>query len=327
MHEKRKQKRLTKCDRDEIHILVRKRYTQQEIATCIGVTQGAIAYELSEKTRKGRRYDARYAQHVTRVRQNYRRIRPNTIVAHDRLRSTIEALLLDDQSPEHIAAHLARYQPDLPTVSGVTIRTFIRSPYGRRIEIHRHRKLKRRGGRNTGSSRITDKRMIDTRPRYINERQRVGDMEGDFIAPGRDGTGLLLIHTDRRLRYPLLEKIHPVSVRTLTNAIGRMKRRYPEMRTVTWDNDILLICHRELERRFGIRIYFCHPYQFWEKGGVENRNKIIRRYIPKGSDISRYSRGYIRQVEEKLQRRIMACLQYRTPAEALARHRKRKQKQ
>jgi IS30 family transposase len=290
------------------------------------VTQGAISYELSTKTRKGRRYDAAYARHKTRVNQNYRRIRPNTIVEHQKLQNTVEAYLLDDQSPEHTAERIKRYHPDLPYVSGVTIRAFIASPYGRKIEAHRNKLNKRRSGKRRGKTRIKDKRMIDKRPKRINDRKRVGDMEGDFIAPGKDGDGLLLVHTDRKLRYPLLEKIYPVSLRTLKNAVGRMKKRYPEMRTVTWDNDILLICHKELEKRFNIKIYFCHPYKFWEKGGVENRNKIIRKYIPKGSDISRYSRAYIKKLEEKLQRRIMKCLRYRTPAEMLLMHRKRKKK-
>lgn len=233
---------------------------------------------------------------------------------------------MDDQSPEHISRRIAEYHQDLPYVSGVTIGIYIRSPYGRRIEAHRNKLSKRRGGKKKGGLRIKDKRMIDKRPRKINDRKRVGDMEGDFIAPGKDGEGLLLIHTDRKLRYPLLEKIHPVSIRTLKNAVGRMKKRYPEMKTVTWDNDILLICHKELEKKFNLKIYFCHPYKFWEKGGVENRNKLIRGYIPKGSDISRYSRGYIRKLEEKLQRRIMKCLKYRTPREVLEMHRKRKKK-
>lgn len=290
------------------------------------MTQGAISYELSKKTRKGRRYDSKYAEHKTRVNQNYRRIRPNTIVEHRELQDTVEAYLFDDQSPEHIAERIRKYRLDLPYVSGVTIRTFIKTPYGRRIEAHRRKLSKRRGGRRRGGLRIKDKRMIDKRPKQINDRKRVGDMEGDFIASGRDGEGLLLIHTDRKLRYPLLEKIYPVSVRTLKNAVGRMKKRYPEMMTVTWDNDILLICHKELEKKSDIKIYFCHPYRFWEKGGVENRNKIIRRYIPKGADISRYSRTYVKKLEEKLQRRIMKCLRYHTPAEALEMHRKRKKK-
>lgn len=233
---------------------------------------------------------------------------------------------MDDQSPEHISQRILKYRKDLPYVSGVTVRAYIKSPYGRKIEAHRSKLNKRRRGKRKGTERIADKRMIDKRPRIINARKRVGDMEGDFIASGKDGEGLLLIHTDRKLRYPLLEKIHPVSMRTLKNAVGRMKKRYPEMQTVTWDNDILLICHKELEKKFGIKIYFCHPYKFWEKGGVENRNKIIRIYIPKGADISRYSRAYIKKLEEKLQRRIMKCLNHRTPKEMIEMHRKRKKK-
>lgn len=292
----------------------------------MGVTQGAISYELSKKTRKGRRYDATYAQHKTRVAQNYKRIRPNTIVEYPKLQKTIDDYLMDDQSPEHISQRILKCHKDLPYVSGVTIRSYIKSTYGRKIEAHRKKLCKRKPGRKKGTARIMDRRTIDQRPKYINARKRIGDMEGDFVASGKDGEGLLLIHTDRKLRYPLLEKIHPVSVRALTNAVGRMKKRYPEMKTVTWDNDILLICHKELEKKFNIKIYFCHPYKFWEKGGVENRNKLIRKYIPKGSDISRYSRAYIKKLEEKLQRRIMECLNHRTPKEMVERHRQRKKK-
>lgn len=314
------------CDRHEIHILIRKKYTQQEIADRIGVTQGAISHELKRKTRVGRLYDSKYAQHKTRVKQNYRRVRPNTVVEHPKLQKTIEELLLDDQSPEHVSKHIQKYRKDLPYVSGITIRVFIKSPYGRRIEAHRRKLRYRKPRKDKNRPRITNKRMIDKRPMYINDRKRVGDMEGDFIASGKDGEGLLLIHTDRKLRYPLLERIYPVSIRNLTNAIGRMKKRYPEMKTVTWDNDILLICHKDLEKKFNIKIYFCHSYRFWEKGGVENRNKIIRMYIPKGADISQYSRLYIQRLEEKLQRRIMKCLNYRTPQKMLEFHRKRKKK-
>lgn len=148
----------------------------------------------------------------------------------------------------------------------------------------------------------------------------------DFIDSGKDGEGMLLVHTDRKLRCVFLEKIFPVSIRTLTNGIKRIKKRFPEMKTVTWDNDILLICHQELEKKFNIKIYFCHNHSPWEKPLVENRNKLIRKYIPKGSDISKYSKSFIRKLEGKLQRRIMECLDYRTPEEALLRHRKRKKK-
>lgn len=326
-HEKTKQKRLTKVDRDEIHILKRKGYSQEEMAHCVGVSQQAISYELSQKTKKNRLYDAEYAGHKTYVRSHGKRTRGNTIAEHQTLRKTVEEYLLDDQSPEMISGCIKKYHPDLPYVSGVTIRKYIKNPYGRRIEAHRNKIHHKRHGKRKIRKEILGKRMIDKRPLYIKDRKRIGDGEGDFIASGHDGEGYLFVCADRKSRAPFLEKIFPVSIKCVENAIGRIQKRFPELKTLTFDNDLLFIHHKRLEKKFGLKIYFCHKHSPWEKPLVENRNKIIRRYIPKGSDISRYTRKYIQKLEEKLQRQIMKCLDYRTPKETLERHRKRKKKQ
>jgi len=103
-------------------------------------------------------------------------------------------------------------------------------------------------------------------------------------------------------------------------------KRYPEMKTFTTDNDILFKHHKELEKLLGIKIYFCHPYHSWEKGAVENVNKYIRKDIPKGSDLSRYSKEFIVSLEAKLNRRAMKCLDYATPQEMLEAFRGRKKR-
>lgn len=234
---------------------------------------------------------------------------------------------MDDQSPEHIAWRIRKYHKDLPYVSGVTIRTYIESVHGRRIEAHRKSVFRKRRRRKKLPYAITNKRMIDTRPRYIKDRKRIGDTEGDFIVSGKEGKGYLFVCADRKSRAPFLELVLPVSIRTVENAIRRIKKRFPELTTLTFDNDLLFIHHKDMERKFQVKIYFCHAHSPWEKGFVENRNKLIRRYIPKGSDLSQYTRKFIRNLEEKLQRQIMKCLDYRTPGEILERHRKRKKKQ
>lgn len=322
--EKTKQKRLGKFDRNEIHSLIRKKRTQQEIADRLRVTQGAISYELSQKTRKNRLYDGEYAEHNTYVRRRHKRIRGNTIAEHPQLRKTTEEYLLDDQSPEMIGGRIRKWREDLPRVSGRTIRKYIKSPYGRRIEAHRNKLHRKRRGKRKIRFEIANKRMIDKRPLYIKERKRIGDCEGDFIVSGKRGAGMLFVCADRKSRAPFLEKIHPVSIRCVENAIARIKKRFPELKTLTFDNDILFIHHKALEKKFNIKIYFCHAHSPWEKPLVENRNKIIRLYIPKGSDISRYTRYYIKKLEDKLQRRIMKCLDYKLPKEVLEEHRKRK---
>lgn len=233
---------------------------------------------------------------------------------------------MDDQSPEHISKRIERYHKDLPYVSGVTIRAYIKSVHGRRIEAHRNKVYKKRRKRRIVSEKITNKRMIDKRPKYIKDRKRIGDGEGDFIVSGKGGSGYLIVCADRKSRAPFLEIILPVSIRAVENAVGRILKRFPELKSLTFDNDLLFIHHKRMEEKFGIKIYFCHKYSPWEKGFVENRNKIIRRYIPKGSDLSQYTRSFVRKLEEKLQRQIMKCLQYRTPKEILEKHRERKKK-
>ena len=168
--------------------------------------------------------------------------------------------------------------------------------------------------------------MIDKRPKRINDRKGVGHMEGDFIVSGRSGKGMLLDTVDRNYRHTLLEKILPVSSRTVLNGFQRMKKRYPEMKTITFDNDILLVNHREFERKLGIKFYFCHKHSPWEKPSIENRNKIMRKFIPKGADISKYSKGSIKKLEDYMNRRIMECLNHLTPTTLIQRYRKQKKR-
>ena len=96
------------------------------------------------------------------------------------------------------------------------------------------------------------------------------------------------------------------------------------MKTITTNNDILLQMHKTLEKLLKLKIYFCHPCHSWEKGSIENLNKQVRKYIPKGSNLSKYDEEFISLVEEKCNKRFMKLLKYKTPEEKLKEHRKRK---
>ena len=87
--------------------------------------------------------------------------------------------------------------------------------------------------------------------------------------------------------------------------------------TLTLDNDIIFKKHKELSLMLGVPVYFCHPYHSWEKGGVENTNKLIRQYIPKGGDIFMYSDEYVKMIQGKLNTRPRKCLNYKTPMEVM----------
>ena len=246
------------------------------------------------------------------------------IAMNPELKRFVMQTLEDGQSPEAISGRLGTGKDSLPRVSGDTIRRFIKSPHGRRIEAMRERHKPRR--RRSKRISLKDRTFIDQRPLSIAKRSRIGDAEGDFIVSGKSGKGVLLVIVDRKSRYPFIERVLPVTVRNMYRACLKIKKKFPEWKTMTTDNDILFRGHKEMEKLLGIKIYFCLPHHPWEKGSVENTNKCIRKDIPKGSDLSKLSMKQIRSVEKKLRERFMECLNYSTPEEILSKYRE-KQKQ
>ena len=59
-------------------------------------------------------------------------------------------------------------------------------------------------------------------------------------------------------------------------------------------------------------IYFAHPYSSWERGTNENQNRMIRRFIPKGSDISKVSNKTIKEIETWINNYPRRILGYRS---------------
>lgn len=295
-----------------------------------GVLRRSVS-TISDELRRNRvrgSYDPRKAHHKAYVRRKYAKYQGMKIVGDPKLRDFVEKALWEGRSPQSISGRIKNHERYLPRISADSIERFLRSIHGRRLEAHRRLLLRKRSWRQKRPrvTQLKDRKFIDIRPKIINRRGRIGDVEADFILSGKSGRGILLTVADRKLRLSFLEKVLPVSIKNVHRAFIRIKKRYPELKTITTDNDILLEQHSELEKILGATIYFCHPYHSWEKGTIENTNGEVRKSIPKGSDLSRYSRVYIRSVEMKVNNRYMECLKYQTPKEALETYRKQKRR-
>ena len=249
-------------------------------------------------------YTPNKAHHKATVRRKAAKFQGMTIVANRALQDFIEQELLKQQSPGAIAGRLSTELDGLPLASRDTIERFIRSVHGRRLE-YELKLLKRRRKRRTKrplAKQLQNRTSINDRPSVITHRERIGDVEADFIVSGKTGSGYLLTVVDRKIRHGFIRKLLPV---TITNT----------------DNDLLFQHHQRLEVLLGVPIYFCDPYASWQKGSIENLNKHIRKYVPKSSDISQYSQKYLEFVEHRLNSRFMSVLDYKTPAECLKAHR------
>jgi IS30 family transposase len=307
-------------------LLQSRKYTLRQIAKELKRSISTISDEIKRNSDKLGRYESTKANHKSYVRRKYSKFQGMKIVSDTQLRQFIEKHLYDDQSPKAISGRIKHREKNVNYVSKNSIHRYIKSVYGRKIEAYRkNRKPKRRSPRKS-RAQLTDRTFINKRPQHIEKRLRAGHAESDFIESGKTGKGKLLVVVDRKTRAAFLERIVTVTIFDVHKAFLKIKERFPELETITTDNDILLQNHKKLERLLHIKIYFCDPYSSWQKGTVENTNKYIRRDIPKGSSISAYSKVFIKKLEDKLNRRILECLQHLTPIEALKEVRDKRKK-
>ena len=88
-----------------------------------------------------------------------------------------------------------------------------------------------------------------------------------------------------------------------------------KIHTLTFDNDLAFADHQEIARILKVKTYFTRPYTSQDKGTVENRIGVIRRFFPKGTDMSKVHRSTIKSMERKLNNRPVRKFDYLTPLE------------
>ena len=162
-------------------------------------------------------------------------------------------------------------------------------------------------------------RSIELRPDYINNRKEFGHFEMDLVLgkQGKDKECLLTL-TERKTRFEIVIKLNNKSSSEVIGAINSIKEHLKGysseiFKSITTDNGSEFSRYEEIEEILGTMIYFCHPGASYEKGTNERHNGMLREYIPKGSDISKYSAEDLDRIVSKLNDLERKKLKYYTP--------------
>jgi transposase, IS30 family len=304
-----------KAERLEIAILLKKGYSYSDIANALGRGKSTISEEISNNKVRGK-YDPLKADQKAKTRRKNSKYQGMKIASHLKLRDYVEEKIRDDWSPEEIAGRLKNVDDYLPYVSYLGVYKFVHSHYGG-YALEKHLRHSKKRKKYLSLTKLTNRVFIDQRPLIIEEKQRFYDWEGDFIVSGKNGFGSLLVLYERKSQLVVIKKITNRSPKLVNQIFKEITGGELHFNSLTLDNDIAFRKHPLLSKIIGAPIYFCHPYHSWEKGGVENINKLIRQYIHKRSDISKYSEEYILKVQTKLNNRPRKNLGYKTPLEVL----------
>jgi IS30 family transposase len=307
---------LSFSERKKIEKLLNNEKSIRSIAGVIERGKSSIAEEIKLGKVSGL-YNARKAQAKAVLRRRESKIQCMKVAVDINLKKFVIENIKEEHSPESISGRLKEVEKEIKYASTKAIYKFVESVHGRQIEKYLYSQaVKKKSGKKRGTKISIDGRtMIDKRPKEVEKRLDFGHFEGDFIESGKEGKGSLLVLVERKTRYPFLAYLEDRSNQNVNNLISKLLKDIP-IQSLTLDNDISFQKHQELSELLDATIFFCHPFHSWEKGTVENRNKFIRRYLPKKTDFSKCSKEQIIEVEKKLRTRFMKCLNYQTPEES-----------
>ena len=249
-----------------------------------------------------------------------RRLRPQTP-----LWSRVMRYLKKGYSPEQIAGTLALVHTDTPwlRVSHETIYTAIYAmPRGElRTQVigwlrfgHAKRRPRARGEDRRG--RIPDMVSIHDRPPEVEARLIPGHWEGDLIkgAYNRSAVGTLV---ERTTLFTVLSKMKDASAESALSGFSRVLNRIEAQKrlSMTYDQGREMAEHQRLTEATGVKVYFADPHSPWQRGINENTNGLLRQYLPKGTDLSKYTQAQLDAIAWQLNTRPRKSMGYRCPAE------------
>jgi transposase, IS30 family len=306
----RKAKKLEKAERDEIFILLRKGYSIRSISKALGRSPNTISYEIRKNSVNGS-YDPKKADKKARFSLRNRRFQWRKINKDKELKKYIVQGLKDHWNPDEISGKMQREKKPFYT-SKTAIYEWLRTNRGNKycIYLYSLRYYKRKRVKKTERVMIPDRVSINMRSVGVENRSRYGHWEKDAVCSGRGGQGSLAVMQERKSRYIGVEKVSGFSPEKHNQAIMNMKKD-KKILSLTYDNGIENRYHQKL----GIPSYFCDPYSSWQKGGVENANKMIRRYIPKKTNLGKVSQEYINEIVFKINNKPRKILGYRSSLE------------
>jgi len=318
----KKHTKIKAWERDKIAVMLSSGASIRSVARELGRSHSSILSEIKRNSLGGE-YQAIRANDLSSKRNVVsRRLNPLKDPAtysyvYDKLRS--------GWSPEEISGRSKRDNDGKAVICHETIYRYIYSPEGRKrglfeYLVRQHRKRRKWYGRRQYQRGIPDRISLDLRPKYINSKKKFGHWEVDSVEGKAHRKG---IHTflERKTRFyqaVLLENIDSeFGVKAQLTLFGSLPSK--ARRSSTFDNGRENYNHTKLNIHLGMKTYFCDPNSAWQKGANEHFNGVLRRYVPKKTDLTTLGQFELDEIVEEINNRPLKCLRYETPNEAFAR--------
>lgn len=318
-------KQLSLEQRYQIEALIKAGISQKLIAKQLGVNASTISRELMRNTaRRGRTAGEYHASIAERKAVNRHKGKPKRVKFTDQIKHTVSRYLIHDRwSPELIS----NCAPGIPLSHEWIYQWIWKCKHSNTAEslqykdlykyLRHGRRKRKRGNKKDNRGVIANRTPISERPSIVAKRKRLGDIEVDLMM-GKNHKGALLVMTDRASLQTRLKKLKTKESGEVKKAvIASLKRNKYEAKTLTFDNDKAFSCHEDVAKSMSLKTYFTRPYTSQDKGTVENRIGVIRRFLPKKTNLNFVTDKMIADIERKINNRPVRKFKYLTPNQVL----------
>ena len=211
----------------------------------------------------------------------------------DELVWRIKEYITNEQwSPRQISGYLR--MNERIKVSHQSIYNIIHNDSTGKLAEHTRHKMKYRHRPKGRHLPIKDRLSIHERSKEVDGK-RFGDFEMDLIVAPAQNARLTLVEKSTNMLF--MQKL-PFGKQS--KPLAKVVRK-------------LLLPYKDITKYLGVPVYFADPYCSWQKGAVENANKLIRQYIPKKDSFDNYTDKRIMSIQKKLNQRPREKLNFSTP--------------
>lgn len=334
---KKKYTHLTERERYKIEGLLEGKKDVEEIAELLGRNRSTIYHEINRGTvsriqsdlSEKPRYRANVAQ-ADYVKKGQNKERSLKIGKDSRLEAHIRMKLIKERfSPDAIIGEIKALQLEFKgIICTKTLYNYIDAGFFSGISnknLWEKRKKKKRGYKTVSrvNTNNRDCRSIEDRPKKINNRIEYGHWEGDTVKGPLGAKQALFTLTERKTKEQFIIKIEQATQECIKEAMDGLETKYGDgfkvrFKSITFDNGVEFLGWKSLEVSLlkpseqRTIIYFAHSYSSWERGTNENQNRMIRRFVPKGTDMADVSDKELKWIENWMNNYPRKILGYRT---------------
>ena len=318
-------KRLSPDEREEISRMLAQNCSLNDIAKSLSRCTSTISREVHLGSCNKYTYRAGKAQRRSARNASKRKAGKNILAEHAKLKRYIYRKLRKKWSPEQIAKELLKDYPKDMTmrIAPETIYAHLyilpRGELKKELlkclrQNHKRRHRHSRTARN--ERKLEDMLSIEERPKEVEDRIIPGHWESDLIV-GKNNRSAIGTIVERTTRTTILVPLKNKSAEEVAKSFAKEILKLPkQMRlTMTHDQGREMAKHKLLAEMTGVKIFFAHPRSPWERGTNENTNGLIRQFFPKGTDFNKVSRREIKKVQDLLNGRPRASLNFQKPIE------------